>query len=265
MFEFKNYKIIEKISQGVYGEVFKAENIIKKELVAIKIEYKNAAITTLKNEAKIYQYLLNVDGFPKLKMFGTNQKQNINYLIIELLGQPISSLNSLKINQIKKIKIIKKIGQQIIQRIQTLHEKQLIHRDIKPSNFLFENSNTNTNTNNTNIFLIDFGFVKRYFNKTHIPEKKITKIIGTPNFISLNVHNLIEPSRRDDLESAIYVILSLLYKLEWFDKDIKDIYELKQNILYNNVPDFIKNMIIYVRNLSFTETPNYNYLIQLLE
>jgi serine/threonine protein kinase len=149
-------------------------------------------------------------------------------------------------------------------RVQSLHNMFLLHRDIKPSNFLF---GLGQQTNK--IHLIDVGFSKKYIhNGTHIPYKNITKIIGSPNFVSLNVHNLIEPSRRDDLESCVYVILTMLFnnQLEWFHKtNINEIYEIKKNITYNShVPTFIKKMLTYVRSLEFEECPNYEYLISCL-
>ena len=64
------YKLIEKISEGSFGTVFKAENNRTKEFVAIKFEKKSDNIKSLKNEAKIYQYLGRLDGFPELKIFG---------------------------------------------------------------------------------------------------------------------------------------------------------------------------------------------------
>lgn len=253
------YKLNEKISEGSFGSVYKAENIRTNEYVAIKFEEKNDTIKSLKNEAKIYQYLGKLDGFPQLKIFGTTQQ--FNYLVINLLGNSLSNI----INYYKalSLKTVLVIGIQIIKRIQTLHEKCLIHRDIKPSNFLFGiDSETNK------IFLVDFGFAKRYdYDGSHIEEKNINKIIGSVNFVSLNIHNLIEPSRRDDLESCIYIILTMLFgKLEWFTKrDINEINKLKKNIsTLDEVPSFIKIMLYYIRSLKFDEKPDYDYLINLM-
>jgi serine/threonine protein kinase len=250
------YNLIEKISEGSFGSVFKAENIRTKENVAIKFEIKMDNIKSLKNEAKIYQYLGKINGFPQLKMFGTTDK--VNYLVIDLLGNSLSN-TILGFNKLS-LKTTLILGIQMISRIKVLHENQLLHRDIKPSNFLF-----GLEKDNRKLYLVDFGFSKRYiYNGTHIQEKKLTKIVGSLNFVSLNIHNYIEPSRRDDLESCIYIMLTMLLgKLAWFDKsNINDIYKLKEQIiLLEEVPSFIKILLNYVRKMKFDETPDYNYII----
>jgi len=255
----KKYNLIEKISEGSFGSVFKAENIRTKENVAIKFEIKMDNIKSLKNEAKIYQYLGKINGFPQLKMFGTTDK--VNYLVIDLLGNSLSN-TILGFNKLS-LKTTLLIGIQMINRIKVLHENQLLHRDIKPSNFLF---GLEKDTNK--LYLVDFGFSKRYtYNGTHIQEKKLTKIVGSLNFVSLNIHNYIEPSRRDDLESCIYIMLTMLLgKLVWFDKsNLNDIYKLKEQIiLLEEVPSFIKILLNYVRKMKFDETPDYNYIINII-
>jgi serine/threonine protein kinase len=254
------YKLIQKINEGSFGTVFKAENNITKEIVAIKFENKLEQIKSLKNEAKVYQYLGRLDGFPQLKMFGTTDK--VNYLVMDLLGNSLFSI--IKYYKALSLKTVLVLGIQIIHRMQTLHDKCLLHRDIKPSNFIFGNGN---DTNK--LFLVDFGFAKRYdYNGKHIEEKNIKSIVGSVNFVSLNIHYGIEPSRRDDIESCIYIILTMLVgRLEWFDKsDLDEIIQLKKQILIvDDVPSFIKIMLYYVRTMKFDEKPDYDYLINLMK
>lgn len=253
------YNLIEKINEGSFGSVFKAENNRTKEIVAIKFENKLEHIKSLKNEAKIYQYLGRLDGFPQIKTFGTID--NVNYLVMDILGKSLTD----KISYYKafSLKTVLILGIQIFKRIQSLHEKYLLHRDIKPSNFVFGNGNE---TNK--LFLIDFGFSKRYdYNGKHIEETNIRNIIGSPNFVSLNVHYNIEPSRRDDIESCIYIILTMLFgKLEWFNKtNMSEIINLKKQLLsIEDVPSFIKIMLYYVRSMKFNEKPDYDYFINLM-
>jgi len=253
------YILNEKIAEGKFGKVFKGKNIRTNEDVAIKVEITTGDLKTLKNEAKIYHYLRNLDGFPTLKWYGTNN--NISYLVINLLGISLTTLIKERILN-GNANFLLNIAIQIIQRIHLLHENYLIHRDIKPDNFLFGLENTNK------IYLIDFGFCKRYYNEKHMEQKNINSIIGSLNFVSLNVHNGIEPSRRDDLESCVYIILNMIIgKLEWSDetnndKIIKYKLELEKR---NDIPLFIRLLLKYIRNIRFDETPNYQYCIDLIK
>ena len=58
----------------------------------------------------------------------------------------------------------------------------------------------------------------------------------------------------------------LLGKLVWFDKsNLNEIYKLKEQIiLLEEVPSFIKILLNYVRKMKFDETPDYNYIINII-
>lgn len=274
------YKIIEKIGEGCFGFIFKGENIRTFEKVAIKMELlrlpptefshvslrlqpptsstvrsKSISCETnlLKNEAKIYQYLKGCIGFPTVKWFGIID--NYYYMVLPLLGDSLC-------NKTFDTKTLFSISIDIIKRIQYIHENGLIHRDIKPDNFLFGLEDDPV------IYLIDFGFCRKYLkadNKTHIDLKTNRPMIGTPNFVSVNVHNGFEPSRRDDLESVAYMMIYFqLGQLEWMNPgvDLDKMREMKINVDKNmKIHSSILIFLNYCRKLQFDETPDYNKII----
>jgi len=253
----EKYEIMQKIAEGAFGKVYKGKNKLTSELVAIKIEPKTE-INTLKGEAKIYQYLGKQHGFPQLKWFETNS--NYNILVIDYLGLSLTQVVS-KLGQLS-LDIILKLGTQIIKRLQLLHSKQMIHRDIKPQNIVMGYKDKSV------VYLIDFTFAKRFLvNETHIKEGLTNKLIGSPNFVSLNVHKRIEPSRRDDIISTIYVLIYLYFgKLEWENCiNEESIIALKiQAAISTNIPEIFRNLLVYCNNLSFAEEPNYEYIISMM-
>ena len=255
------YQLLEKLSQGSFGKVFKASNIRTGEIVAIKTEVKTKEQKSLKMEAKIYQYLANNDGFPQLKWFGSTN--NVNFLVTNLLECSITKLVQ-KYGRLS-VKTVLLLGIQMIERIQTLHNHYLIHRDIKPDNFMI---NISDKTNK--VFLIDFGFCKRYnYDGKHIEFKRTTSLIGTPNYVSLNVHNGAEPSRRDDVESCLYVLIYMLFGKIFSSEPSGDpklnpmkILALKKEQL-TNIPRFLTIAFNYVRTIKFEEEPDYQYIIRI--
>ena len=208
----EKYIILEEISKGLFGKIYKGKNRYTNELIAIK----KGAVgdQTIINESKIYNYLNNTKFIPIFKSFFNDEKNT--YIIMELMENNIKILRN-KLSYIERKAVII----QLIDSINFLHTKGIVHRDIKPDNFLISNNK---------IKISDFGFSKQIIiNKKHISYKNIDKIIGTPNFISVNVHNLIEPTRRDDLESIAYLIIYLSEDLPWLDKNIEDTLLLKRN------------------------------------
>lgn len=254
----KKYKLIKKIGEGSFGSIYKGENIRTRELVAIKVETINKNHKLLKNESIIYQYLNNVEGIPSVKWFGRDN--NNYYMVINLLGETLQSIrNKLTFS----LTSILQIGIQITNIIKTIHEKGLVHRDIKPDNFLLGLNNVKKQ-----IYIIDFGLCKSYItNNVHNPIKKINNLIGSLNYASINVHNCVELSRRDDLESFGYMLVFFyLGALPWQGLTIENnnIINLKQDIVINNkykLPEILVNYINYVRNLKYEETPNYLFII----
>ena len=262
------YLLGKLLGKGNFGDIYigfdeGADNVDK--LVAIKLEKIGCNIEILKHESFVYQHLNKVPnkGIPKFFWYG--QQNDYNVLIIELLGPNLSSLMDKMPNKCFSLKTTCLIAQDILQTISYIHSKKIIHRDIKPENFL-------VNVINNKIFTIDFGLSKVYYKENHVEFRQTNKVIGTIRYCSLNSHKGYELSRRDDLESIGYVIIYFLKgRLPWqglaqLDKKnkIDPVKESKANItiaeLCDGLPEEILNYFTYVKNLEFSDEPNYAYL-----
>ena len=78
---------------------------------------------------------------------------------------------------------------QMLRRIEFMHNKDFVYRDIKPENFLM-----GVNKNSKICYLIDFGLGKRYRDSkgNHIKHKDNKGLVGTARYVSINTHKGIE-------------------------------------------------------------------------
>ena len=264
---FKKYRLVQNIGGGAFGTVFLGTNVWTKENVAIKIEERNKARTTLEREAFILYYLKG-PGLPEVKSFGKTKKYFI--LIQTLLGRSLYDI----FNDCEKkftLKDVCMISLQILERLEYIHSKYYIHRDIKPHNFLVSQKNEGL------IYIIDFGLAKKYKSERgkHVKFAITKNITGTPRFCSINAMRGVEQSRRDDLESLSYLILYFLRgslpwqglkitsKIKRFKKITKMKKEAKLESLCENFPPEILLFCKYTRKLGFTENPKYDYMKKL--
>jgi len=237
------YKIVEKIGNGKFGNVYRGVNTRTNESVAIKVESFGNETKLLRHETQVYQYLGAAAGFPTVKWFGVFGENY--YMVLNMLGMSLREVGE-KMKPLS-LGIVVSLGKQMIDRLEYIHDRGLIHRDVKPENFLFGVSGGVGKV----LHLIDFGFCKRYMddNGKHIEMKTNQPMIGSPNFVSLNVENGITPSRRDDVESVIYIMLYLL--------------GINDGELKNNIPsdEITTNALKIIKNTEFDARPNYEELV----
>ena len=262
------YRLDMKIGEGSFGKIFSGINKNTKEEVAVKIESSTTS-SPLRNEARIYSALRDMEGIPKLRAWG--KEGHFNYLVLDLLG--LSLEDSLEISGgVMELNVAMMVGIQMVERIKNMHEHGIIHRDVKPANFVFGKHTDRVNY----LYIIDFGLAKSFGdNKHHMKKTEGRSLIGTARFVSINVHDGIAPSRRDDIESVGYVLVYLLLgKLPWQGIECDNEQEKQQKIgdikrticlreIYG-IPEGLIRFLEHCRKLRFDEQPNYAYLNNLL-
>lgn len=265
------------IGNGAFGQVFVGYDTKKgNREVAIKLEKSSCRHPQLRFEAKVYQELQGAAGVPRLMFYGQDGQYNV--LVMQRLGHSLEHLFRYCGNKFS-LKTVLLLADQMLRRLETLHDNRVIHRDLKPDNFVF-----GLERHSNDLYLIDFGLSKCYVHPdtlVHIPFQTGKSLIGTPRYASINNHRGFEQSRRDDLESLAYLLLYFLGgRLPWQATEkaksvakkekvpFAQIGEWKERIAEVDIcpgaPDELVLLLKYSQALGFYERPDYERIRQML-
>ena len=260
---FKKYHCIKKLGEGSFGRIY--EGVYNSEHFALKFEDINSNSNLLESEASIMNYLKG-PNIPNVRSYGTSG--NYNILIMQLMGKSLEDL--INIRKTFPLKTVCLIGYQMIKVLEYIHNKHIVHRDLKPDNFVM-----GLNELAKYVYLLDFGLAKKYRSSTtlkHYPLINKKKLTGTARYASINALRGYEQSRRDDLESAGYVLMYFLRgSLPWQgipgknkDERYKKILQKKEETsaheLCKDFPEEFEKYIDYTRNMEYEEDPDYERL-----
>ncbi|CAO3628211.1 Casein kinase I 2 [Mucor bainieri] len=269
-----HYQVGKKVGEGSFGVIYEGVNLLNNQPVAIKFEPRKSDVPQLRDEHRSYKIMAGSPGVPNAYYFGHEGLHNV--LVIDLLGPSLEDLFDM-CNRKLSIKTVAMVAKQMISRVQSVHERNLIYRDIKPDNFLIGRPGTKYANM---VFLVDYGMAKSYRDpktKKHIPYRERRSLSGTARYMSINTHLGREQSRRDDLEALGHVFMYFLRgSLPWQGlkaatnkQKYEKIGEKKQTTavkdLCGGFPEEFGIYLQYVRKLGFEETPDYDFLRELFD
>lgn len=188
------------VGRGSFGCVHRVADLspeaTSQRLVA-KCEREDAAVPQLAYERRVMR-LLEPAGVPPVVWAGVRGGWRV--LVMHDRGV---SLEELRCRQGGRLAVsqVCAIGARLVRALEKVHDLGVVHRDLKPENVLVGGTDAR-------LTLIDFGLSKKYTRRdgAHIACTRGAGLRGTPRYVSLNVHGGLPASRRDDLESALYVL-----------------------------------------------------------
>lgn len=168
-----SYALLSKLGDGTYGDVWKAQHIKTKEIVAIKIQC---------NKNKDYDnYVIALNEIIMLDMFKSCPHivhmieayciESIIFIVLEYCQNTVTTgiRNILKIRPnmsvIQKIEFVKPWIKQLLSALVFINTCGVIHLDVKPSNILIDSFG--------NIKLCDFGMTA-YIKNIELGEEHTT-------------------------------------------------------------------------------------------
>jgi serine/threonine protein kinase len=192
-----NYKIIQKIGNGSFSNVFKGEHKQTKKLVAIK------AINTQKLDNKILKNInMEIDTMLKLnhenilKLHETIKTESHIYLIMDFCDNS-DLYKHIKKNGKFSEDDAKSIFTQIASGLYVLRKNNLIHRDMKPHNILLSLSG--------NVKIADFGFVA-----STNDNKLMDTLCGSPIYMAPEILKYNKYDEKVDLWSIGIILFEML-------------------------------------------------------
>ena len=132
---------------------------------------------------------------------------------MDLMGPSLESLFNQTLRKFS-LKTVLMLIDQMITRIEYIHNRHFIHRNITPDKFCI-----GLNKTSNKIFILDFRLAKRYIqgDGKHIIYREGKDLIGKANYTSINSHLGIDKGKiyyysacRDDMESIGYVAMYFL-------------------------------------------------------
>uniref|UniRef100_A0A915ALL8 Protein kinase domain-containing protein n=2 Tax=Parascaris univalens TaxID=6257 RepID=A0A915ALL8_PARUN len=267
----KCYKLVELIGEGGYGCVFRASTSGDEKYVALKAE--KYTKTVLKIEIGVLKVANQRDCKHICKMHDYGHvKREFMFVVMTLLGPDLNKLRNEQFDRHFTIATVVRVALQTLNAIEELHHCGFISRDIKPGNFAIGSREENMQKL---IFIFDFGLARKYVDKNfnHLPSRGETGWRGTTRYGSLQAHHKQDLSRKDDLESWIYMIVELTKgSLPWrlitdravVQKKKEEARKDKGSFLASCPPQYAE-LLKAIDKLKFTTTPNYAALYKILD
>jgi serine/threonine protein kinase len=112
------------------------------------------------------------------------------------------------------------MGIQILKKLELIHNAGYVFNDLRLRNIIIDEDS---------VKLIDYGNSLEYMdhNGKHTSNNQQNKFKGNSILASANVMKFERPSRRDDLLSLVYLILSLLKEFEVVKEDISHMTQIE--------------------------------------
>ncbi|KDO31519.1 CMGC/CDK/CRK7 protein kinase [Saprolegnia parasitica CBS 223.65] len=175
----ENYTIIDKVGSGTYGEVYKCQHKITKDIVALKklrqeVEKNGFPITSIR-EMRILKQLKH-PNIVELKEIVSKQeapkdgKKPPLYFAFEYMEHDLSGLlNHEKVPRFTRTQV-QCYMRQLLTGVAFMHGHKIMHRDIKASNLLLNNEGM--------LKIADFG-LSRFWNEVNAKGGRYTNKVVT--------------------------------------------------------------------------------------
>ncbi|MDV5167811.1 TOMM system kinase/cyclase fusion protein [Photobacterium rosenbergii] len=185
-FESYDYKLVEKIGEGGFGQVYKAIQLSTQKQVAIKFLTLNPLASREKNHRHIERFHRECDLICRLNhpnivhlIDKGQQGDDLIYAVYELIDGETLKQRLEKKGALEPVEAAE-IMAAVLDALAHAHEKGVIHRDIKPGNIMLYRVGAKTH-----VKVLDFGIGTLKSEARQLDYKSITlsqETLGTPTY-----------------------------------------------------------------------------------
>eukprot|EP00826_Nyctotherus_ovalis_P041608 TRINITY_DN421_c0_g1_i7.p1 TRINITY_DN421_c0_g1~~TRINITY_DN421_c0_g1_i7.p1 ORF type:complete len:325 (-),score=100.09 TRINITY_DN421_c0_g1_i7:558-1532(-) len=177
----ENFELVEKISAGAEGEIWKVKNKETGEFRAVKVVKKPVEGESAENVDAFFDErdkLTKLNSPNVLKAYDAYEDEGAYYLVIDYL-QGMNLLDYLGKTPKENLneQLIANYLNQILNALAHCHEQDIIHGDLRPSNVVFADAENKT------LKLIDF----RHGDSFDVADPKNQDVFGPPGYAAPEV------------------------------------------------------------------------------
>ncbi len=247
----ERYRLLEMIGEGGMGSVFRAEHVLMKKTVAIKLLHPDLGRVAEISERFVREAQsasrLSHPNIIQVTDFGKTPEGTL-YLVMEYLkGEPLDYVigrGPLAVN--RAVDII----QQILEALDHAHRQGVVHRDLKPENVMLINVD-----DHAQVKLLDFGIAKMTDSTSVKPLTQVGLVFGTPHYMSPEQAVGQTTDARTDIYACGIILYEMLTGKKPFDsQSLADILSMQLTMPVPainsvgpnlNIPREVENVILH--------------------
>jgi serine/threonine protein kinase len=255
------------LGQGSFGRVHLCRNLTTNLVACIKLESIETTVAQVLYEHRLYESLGKTPACKYVpKSLGFGQSGDYRFLIMTRGGKDLTSIiDSYRLDE----KLL--VFRNVVMGLRAFHRAGVVHRDIKPRNILVKLGCR------TDILLIDLGLAKRYsLSGLHSTNCRKKSTVGTSRYASVHSQQFVQSSRRDDMYSCVYAMVSIFGKrLPWeglkgdskqkMRETLRRKRLLPPSVVCRGCPPSLVRIYQHVQQLRYDEEPPYELFLRLID
>jgi serine/threonine-protein kinase len=192
------YEVRELLGEGGMAEVYRARDSSSERDVVLKVPH----ITTAGDLAAFNRYRREIDIAARLDHPGLQRllsEPDAAFMVLDYVsGQPLRSY--LKSHGPLQLEEVLRIGRQLAETLQYVHEHGVVHRDLKPENVVIGRDG--------HVTIMDFGIALRLGSR-RLTFSHLTNAVGTPDYMAPEQVR----GERGDARTDVYALGVVLFEL----------------------------------------------------